>query len=157
MFTSKRTEKVGRGKTAGQEFIDEIFFWKIQLSKPEAFPFPRMKHHSKKCNKSRILRFMSELPLRKKAQNSEWLYAASQERFLRSRRLWFIACLLSLRIVLGCYLFKGTVVPVCSQGDYCLSAPVSPSTWQQRLWFHTFQMATLATRLGCSTPKKFLP
>lgn len=44
MFTSKKTEKVGRGKTAGQwgagqEFIDEIF-WKIQLSKPETFPFP---------------------------------------------------------------------------------------------------------------------
>lgn len=53
MFTSKKTEKVGKGKTAGQwgaaqEFIDEIFYWKIQLSKPETFPFPRMNHHWKK-------------------------------------------------------------------------------------------------------------
>lgn len=57
MFISKKTEKVGRGKTAGQwgagqEFIDEIFYWKIQLSKPETFPFPRMKHHWKKCNEN---------------------------------------------------------------------------------------------------------
>lgn len=42
-------------------------------------------------------------------------------------------------------------------GGFCLSAPVSPSTCQQRLWSHTFQVATLATRLGCSTPQKFFP
>lgn len=53
MFTSKKTEKVDRGKTAGQrgagqEFIDEIFYWKIQLFKPETFPFPRMKYPQKK-------------------------------------------------------------------------------------------------------------
>lgn len=111
MFTSKKTEKVGRGKTAGQwgavqEFIDVIFYWKIQLSKPETFPFPRMNHHQKKnvmraaFSGSWVNFHTGKNP---KTQNSC--------KLLPRRGSWapedsgFMAYLLSLRKVLGCHLF----------------------------------------------------